>query len=830
MDTLMRITDHLTTSPGIQLKIDKRWGASVTFVTRSIAHVRIFDAADPQLDRTWSISLGSNATPRTGLGPRDLLDHSPAPAWAGNSRDVAPVEDMEVTTTVTASAEDTASHPEFSGVYADEPVDSPDPDEKSFIVGTDSLRVIIRDCPLRMTWQRRADDWVTVSEDRPTGAYEIKTHTGRVAHHRVRNIDDRYYGLGEKSGDLERTGRIFDMRCLDALGYDAGSTDPLYKHVPFLMTRTANGAFGIFYDNLSASRFNLGAEVDNYHRPFTSWQADHGDIDYWVMTADHLCDLTPQILRLTGNPAFLPRWALGYSGSTMHYTDAPDASCQLLKFIDLLREHAIPCDSFQLSSGYTTIGSRRYVFTWDRDKFSQPTDTTRHFRDAGLHLAANIKPALLTTHPYYRDVAEAGIFVTNSRTGEPATSMFWGGHGGNVDFTNPRGVQWWKGNVRHQLIDMGIESTWNDNNEYELWSEDAICDGFGHPVELDRIRPVQALLMSRASFEAQREAAPVERPFLISRSGPLGLQRYVQTWSGDNSTSWRTLKYNTRMGVGMSMSGQVNFGHDVGGFAGTARPGPELFARWVANGVMHPRFTIHSWHNDGSVNEPWMYPEITDIVREMIRLRYRLIPFLYTLSYLAAERREPIVNPVFSLDDTLHEESDDFLLGHDLLVASVVEKGQTTRTVTLPHVSDGWFEFDTGVHHDPGTVTLEAPLDRLPLLVRAGAGIPQCELPAPSGEIITTRTVENSPHRIVLYLPDGNGHSQGFFFDDDGHTNGYRQGHGYWLTWSADHTDTTVIVHTHVEGDYQPSWGTMAFALRPGDDRAIKVVADAAQD
>lgn len=153
MDTLMRITDHLTTSPGIQLKIDKRWGASVTFVTRSIAHVRIFDAADPQLDRTWSISLGSNATPRTGLGPRDLLDHSPAPAWAGNSRDVAPVEDMEVTTTVTASAEDTASHPEFSGVYADEPVDSPDPDEKSFIVGTDSLRVIIRDCPLRMTWQ-----------------------------------------------------------------------------------------------------------------------------------------------------------------------------------------------------------------------------------------------------------------------------------------------------------------------------------------------------------------------------------------------------------------------------------------------------------------------------------------------------------------------------------------------------------------------------------------------------------------------------------------------------------------------------------------------------
>ncbi|AOH45645.1 hypothetical protein [Cutibacterium modestum] len=176
MDTLMRITGHSTTSPGIRFKIDDRWCASVDFVTRSIAHVRIFDAAGPQPDRTWSISLGPDVTPRTGLGPHVLLDHSSAPAWEGNSRDVSPVEDLKVTTTVAASADRIASHPEFSRVYADKPIDSPDPDEQSFIVGTDSLRVIIRDCPLRMTWQRQADGWVTVSEDRPTGAYEIDSH------------------------------------------------------------------------------------------------------------------------------------------------------------------------------------------------------------------------------------------------------------------------------------------------------------------------------------------------------------------------------------------------------------------------------------------------------------------------------------------------------------------------------------------------------------------------------------------------------------------------------------------------------------------------------
>lgn len=832
MDTLMRITDHVATQAGLRMTVDGRWVVTVEFVTTDIAHVRAHGLDGPELDRTWSISLGPEVGPATGYGPGDLLDHAPAPAWEGNPRDVAPAPGLTVTVASGAPGSgERAGHPEFSGVYADEPTDSPDPTSQSFVVGTPALRAVVEDCPLRLTWQRREADWVTISEDRPTGAYEIGARSGRVAHYRVRRAGDRYWGLGEKAGDLERTGRLFDMRCLDALGYDAASTDPLYKHIPFLMTRTAgHDCVGVFYDNLSASRIDLGVELDNYHQPFISWRADHGDIDYWVMAGDRLSALTSQILRLTGDPAFLPRWALGYSGSTMHYTDAPDASHRLLEFIDLLREHAIPCDSFQLSSGYSTIGPRRYVFTWNHDKFPDPAETMRHFHDAGLHLAANIKPALLTTHPLYEEAARAGIFVSDARTGGPATSMFWGGRGSNVDFTRREGVDWWKNNVRHQLIDVGVESTWNDNNEYELWSEDATCDGFGRPVELDRIRPFMALLMNRASWEAQREACPGQRPFLISRSGPLGLQRYVQTWSGDNATSWRTLKYNTRMGVGMSMSGLVNFGHDVGGFAGTARPSPELFTRWVANGVMHPRFTIHSWHDDGSVNEPWMYPGTTGIVRDMVRLRYRLVPFLYTLSYLAAERREPIVNPVFSLnedDDSLFTETDDFLLGRDLLVASVVEEGATTRSVRLPEVPGGWFEFDTGTHHDPGIVVLDAPLDRLPLLVRAGAGIPQCRLPEPGGErIITTDTVAQCPHVIVLHLPDGQFHSEGFFFDDDGHTDAYRDGHGYWLRWEADADDETVVVRTHVEGDYQPAWHTMDFALRPGDARSVRVVED----
>lgn len=148
-----------------------------------------------------------------------------------------------------------------------------------------------------------------------------------------------------------------------------------------------------------------------------------------------------------------------------------------------------------------------------------------------------------------------------------------------------------------QLLEMGIDSTWNDNNEFEVWDGEARCHGFGQTIAIKHIRPVMPLLMMRASMEAQQRFAPEKRPYLISRSGCAGMQRYVQTWSGDNRTSWDTLRYNTRMGLGMSLSGLYNLGHDVGGFSGD-KPDPELFVRWVQNGVMHPRFTIHSWNDD----------------------------------------------------------------------------------------------------------------------------------------------------------------------------------------------------------------------------------------
>lgn len=298
------------------------------------------------------------------------------------------------------------------------------------------------------------------------------------------------------------------------------------------------------------------------------------------------------------------------------------------------------------------------------------------------------------------------------------------------------------------------------------------------------------------------------------------MQRYVQTWSGDNRTSWQTLRYNTRMGVGMSLSGLYNVGHDVGGFAGN-KPDAELFARWVQNGVMHPRFTVHSWNDDATVNEPWMYPAVTPIIRDAIQLRYRLLPYLYTLLWQAHADDEPMLRPTFldhEHDPRTFEETDDFMLGQDLLVASVVEQGQRQREVYLPDNGDGWYDFYRGDWFSGGqTVTLDAPLERLPLLVRAGAMLPL------SARTDFTCPAEDDQRTLLLFPQTGNGVQQGLLFDDDGETHRWRDGQALWLRWDVCCSAGRIDITFRPEGAYIPAWRTLTVQLPPDERRALYI-------
>ncbi len=409
---------------------------------------------------------------------------------------------------------------------------------------------------LKCQWKvKHGDFWDDAMSDRPTQAYDFGWWGGLVCHYLARHSCEQYFGLGERSGPLDRAGRRFKLSNLDAMGYDAETSDPLYKHIPFYITRRSDNGlcFGLFYDTLSDCSFDFGQEHSNYHGRYRSFQADHGDLDIYFIAGPTVADVVHRFTWLTGRPAATPDWALLYSGSTMSYTDASDAQVQMNKFLENIKRYDIPCGSFHLSSGYTSIGSKRYVFHWNREKFPDPEAFVKYFVANGVQVIPNIKPALLVDHPYFAEACASGLVLVDA-TGAPVLEQFWDAPGAYVDFTRPAAVSWWKERVTTQLLRLGIAATWNDNNEYEIRNPRALAYGFGKPFQALQMKPLQTLLMLKASRDAQLEHSPDSIPFLVSRSGCAGMQRYAQTWSGDNYTSWKTLAWNIPMVSGRKYS------------------------------------------------------------------------------------------------------------------------------------------------------------------------------------------------------------------------------------------------------------------------------------
>jgi len=625
-----------------------------------------------------------------------------------------------------------------------------------------------------LTWRMKSNEQAFAA-DLEQRAYAYDQQGEAVFHYMQRRAGEHYYGFGERSGALDKSGRRMRMLNLDALGYDAETGDPLYKHIPFYITFVPDLelAYGLFYDNLSSSVFDMGQEKDNYYGPYHYYQAEAGDLDYYLIYGPDIPAVVQKFSKMIGRMALPPRWSLGYFGSSMLYTDAPQAQQELKKFVQECAEYQIPCDMFHLSSGYGSgQDGKRYVFNWNYEKIPDPREMVETFHRAGIHVMANIKPCLLDSHPLYDEARALGAFVKDSQSEAPRLDYFWGGYGSHLDFTNPAAFNWWRDNVKKWLLDYGIDATWNDNNEYPVWDDDARCFGFGEEIKIKHIRPLMPYLMVRASLEAQRAFQPDQRPFLLSRSAAPGTQRYAQTWSGDNETSWNTLRYNIPMGLGMSLSGFPNMGHDVGGFAGP-KPDPELFVRWVQVGIFHPRFTIHSWNSDGTVNEPWMYPEVLPIIRAAIQLRYRLIPYFYSLFFEAHRSGQPIIRPLvyhYPQDEKCRRESFDFMLGPNLLIAPVLEPEARARPIYLPQ-GDDWIDFYAGAFYPGGqTVPLASPIERIPILALAGSVLPMGK---------EMRYVGEQPddlRRVMLFPHPGVCRRTFTLVEDDGVSLGYQHG------------------------------------------------------
>lgn len=633
------------------------------------------------------------------------------------------------------------------------------------------------------------------------GRSYVKDSQGRLYHYSCMGNNDFYYGFGEKSGHLNKRKRRLRMHNVDTLGYDSERTDPLYKHIPFYIRfdGSTKAASGLFYHNSYDSVFDMGCERSGYWNKYSYFCADGGELDVFFMHGPQIKDVVRHYTDLTGKTALAPRYSLGYMGSTMYYTELPEHADQaILGFSDKCKAENIPCDGFFMSSGYTTgEDGKRYVFHWNRSRFPEPQDFIAKMRSKGVAVAPNVKPGMLLTNPLYGKFDKAGAFVRNESGEGSETDRYWGGQASFVDFTNPEGRRLWKEHLKSSLIENGITAIWNDNNEFEIANTDALCECEGDVKPIGALRPILPNLMALAAKEALAEAAPDVRPYIVNRAGFAGIQQYAQTWAGDNHTSWHSLKFNIPVILGMGLSGVANQGCDIGGFYGPA-PEPELFVRWVQNGIFQPRFSIHSCNTDNTVTEPWMYPSCTSYIREAIALRYALVPYLYSLLHEASVEGSPIMRPLvyeFQSDPAVWEESFDFMLGRSLLVANVLEQGATTRRVYLPAGSD-WNDWQTRQRYTGGqTVEVAVTLGSIPMFIRSGAIIPL----SPGLTSIHHDRIEE-----LRLLIEPSQEASFVFYEDDGATQSYQRG-DYLKTSISVQTGSDAVIAFRKEGAYTSS-------------------------
>ena len=622
--------------------------------------------------------------------------------------------------------------------------------------------------------------------------------------------EDCFYGFGEKSGSFNKAQKFMSMSPKDAMGYNPRETDSLYKHIPFYikLNRGTRKAVGYFYHNTCECDFDMGREKSNYWKPHSRYRTDGGDIDLFLIAGPSVRQVVERYTDLTGKSAMLPRYALGYLGSSMYYPELDnDCDDAILDFIDTTREEKIPVDGFQLSSGYCTVetdkGIKRCVFTWNKKRFKDPREFFAQMEKRGVTVSPNVKPGILLIHPKLDEMKAKGMFIKASGSDEPGIGTWWGGKGVFADFTNPCTRTYWKEMLKENVLEYGTSSVWNDNCEYDsLVDKDCRCDFEGKGGTIGQLKSVMSNIMCHITDEAIHVTFTNTRPYIVCRSGHCGIQRYAQTWAGDNLTCWDSLKYNIATILGMSLSGVANQGCDIGGFYGPS-PEAELMVRWIQNGIFQPRFSIHSTNTDNTVTEPWMYGDCTDYIREAIGLRYQLSPYLYSLMERAHETGLPIMEPMcsaFQEDVKCYEEGVDFMLGDSLLVANVVEKGAVSRKIYLPE-GETFYDFYTRAAYEGGrTVELPVDLGSIPLFVRSGAIIPMAE------DRLDNLKTQQAEHIRILCAADRDGRFE--LYEDDGISMDYEKG-GCLKTSITMTAGERTVLDFHQEGHYETAVKTL---------------------
>jgi alpha-glucosidase len=607
--------------------------------------------------------------------------------------------------------------------------------------------------------------------------------------------EDRVFGLGEKTGVLnKRPGRWQQWTTDEYLHTPAA--DPLYLSIPWVIVHRGQESVGIFLANSHRAYFDVGSTEPS----MLSLGADGGALDLFICPGT-LPQILEQYTALTGRAPMPPIYALGFQQSRYSYKSAEEVLAVAQKF----RELDLPCDLIYLDIDYMD-GYR--VFTWNPQKFPNPSDMLRQLEHLAIGVVPIIDPGVKVdpTYAVYQS-GQAGQHFLHYRNGAEFHSQVWPGTCAFPDFAQSRTRAWWA-NLHQPLITDGVAGIWNDMNE-PAWSQedgssygrdsdaDVVHHDDDHVYTHSAVHNLYGLWEAQATFAALATVVPEStvrdsdtvrrRPFILSRSGFAGIQRYAAVWTGDNCSWWEHLALAIPMCLNLGLSGVPFVGVDVGGFQYNATP--ELYTRWVQMGIFFPLLRAHS-ANDTNPHEPWSFgAETLNIVRTYLHYRYRLLPYWYALFYESSQTGAPPMRPLVWdypwHNDAISHVDDQFLVGSFLLVAPILHAGHCQRSVAiLPGV---WHDVCTGQEIvGPQTVVANAPLDRIPLYVRAGSIIPL----APRVRSTRDWPVPGVPHEYFVIR--GTGHFR--VYADDGLTTRYQSGDYCVIEVMVQTSDTATII------------------------------------
>lgn len=644
-------------------------------------------------------------------------------------------------------------------------------------------------------------DGIEVTIDSATGAISASSQNGLFLEESstgFRRIGDGYqwqlsipksescHGLGQRAFPLSLRGRKLQLWNRDAGSYKPGD-DPLYLNVPFYLGHRPGLSYGIFWDNPARGSIDL----DSDNNGLLTYENESRPAIIYLLAGDNPQQVVQRFAQLTGTMELPPLWTLGYHQTRWSYRD----EAHYREIATRMRSERIPCDALHFDIDYMD-GFR--VFTWDTKKFPKPSKLLYDLNEEGFKAVAIINPGVKVdpAYPVYQQGRDRQLFLKDASGGR-LTSKVWADTSEFPDFTKKSTRSWWASQVA-AFSQAGFSGLWNDMNEPATFTElKTLPDDIPHDWEGENNshagggHSVYGMQMARASREGLAMAYPDQRPFVMSRAGYAGLQRFATTWNGDSLATWGHLRITIPQLLNLSMSGVPFSGSDIGGFRGD--PDAELYVRWMQMASMTPFFRTHSARTAKERN-PWSYgAPTTDLIREAIELRYRLLPYFYTLVQRASADGAPIVRPMFfeHPDKPNYQRIDDqFMLGDNVLVAPILERGAKSREVLLP--AGDWYRFENNTPTPGERPITDAAGDGLPLYVRGGSVLPTWPVRQSSSEPSET---------LILTVYVGSGESQ--LYEDSGDGFGYRDGTFRLSRFVSTNEPKKLAVEWASQGDYK---------------------------